>query len=609
MTDSACTPDLLAYPATVAELVDHRGESYPDADFLLGYSDGGLQSVVGREFKRRVLAASAHLRRLGVGQGDRVALLSNNKPGWGIAFCGVVYSGAVVVPIDPLLTPSEYGHILRASRARVLIAEQKVCLDVEEHRDRYPDLEQVVDLDAWDPAIPGRPVPDVDAPSTRPSPTDTCSILYTSGTTGKSKAVRLEHRNVVANIKQLYQRVHTGPGDTFVSVLPLFHTFESTCGFLMPLYSGARVIYAASLKSRDILAAIRDGEGTIILGVPLLYEKLLAGIRDAVKKQPALTRAAFSASLGVVRAGRAVLKADWGRGIFRGLRAKAGLSKMRIMMSGASALDPDVARGFHLLGLPLSQGYGLTETSPVDAVDFAGTENLRPASVGPCLWGTEVAVLEPDEEGRGELAFRGPQIMPGYLDNPEADAAVFFEADPPAVKSFGDRLFYAAGPGLELVPPEYRGRWFRTGDIGWLDAEGYVYIAGRKKNVIVTAAGKNVYPEEIEEKLARSPFVAECVVMGRRNEKTGREDVTVVIVPDFEHFELGAREKGYELDQHKIRETLRREVGRVNTELAPFKRIKDFQLRDEEFPKTSTRKVKRYLMEGEAVSAPPSGED
>ncbi|MCX7021537.1 MAG: AMP-binding protein [bacterium] len=609
MTESACVPDLLAYPTTVAELVDHRGESYPDADFLLGYFDGGLKSVGGREFARRVLAANAHLRGLGVEKGGRVALLSSNKPGWGIAFCGVVQSGAVVVPIDPLLTPSEYGHILRASRARILVAEEKFCLDVDEHRDRYPDLEHVIVLDAWDPALPGRPVPDVEPPATRPSPTDTCSILYTSGTTGKSKAVRLEHRNVVANIKQLYQRVHTGPGDTFVSVLPLFHTFESTCGFLMPLYSGARIIYAASLKSRDIMAAIRDGEGTLILGVPLLYEKLLAGIHDAVKKQPALKRAAFSASLGMVKAGRSVLKADWGRGIFRGLREKAGFGKMRIMMSGASALDPDVARGFHLLGLPLSQGYGLTETSPVDAVDFAGTENLRPASVGPCLWGSEVMVLEPDEEGRGELSFRGPQVMPGYLDNPEADAAVFFEADPPTVKNFSDRLLYAAGPGVDRVPPEHRKYWFRTGDIGWIDAEGYVYIAGRKKNVIVTAAGKNVYPEEIEEKLSRSPFIAECVALGRRNEKTGREDVAVVIVPDYEHFELNAREKGYALDQHKIRETLRREVGRVNEQLAPFKRIKDFQLRDEELPKTSTKKVKRYLMEGEAVPAPPSKGD
>jgi long-chain acyl-CoA synthetase len=605
MTEHDRTPDLRAYPATVAELVDHRAERYPDADFLLGYSDGGLKSVSGREFARRILSANVHLRDLGVEKGTRVALLSGNKPGWGIAFCGVVSSGAVVVPIDPLLTPSEYGHILRASRARVLVAEEKFCLDVEEHRDRYGDLEHVVNLDAWDPAVPGRPVPDVEAPPTRPSPTDTCSILFTSGTTGKSKAVRLEHRNVVANIKQLYERIHTGPGDTFVSVLPLFHTFESTCGFLMPLYSGARIIYAASLKSRDIVAAIRDGEGTIILGVPLLYEKLLAGIHDAVKKQPALKRVAFSASLGVVKAGRAVLKADWGRGIFRGLRAKAGFGRIRIMISGASALDPDVARGFSHLGLPLCQGYGLTETSPVDTVDFAGAGNLRPASVGPCLWGSEVAVLEPDEEGRGELCFRGPQVMPGYLDNPEADAAVFFEADPPEVTNHGDRPLYAAGPGVDLVPPEYRKYWFRTGDIGYLDADGYVYIAGRKKNVIVTAAGKNVYPEEIEEKLSRSPFIAECVVLGRRNSKTGREDVTVVIVPDYEHFELGAREKGYELDQHKIRETLRREVGRVNEQLAPFKRVKDFQLRDEELPKTSTKKVKRYLLEGEPVPAPP----
>jgi long-chain acyl-CoA synthetase len=199
--------------------------------------------------------------------------------------------------------------------------------------------------------------------------------------------------------------------------------------------------------------------------------------------------------------------------------------------------------------------------------------------------------------------------MPDYLDNPEADKAAFFEADPPAAINHGDRLLYAAGPGVDGVPPEHRGYWFRTGDVGWMDADGYVYIAGRKKNVIVTAAGKNVYPEEIEEKLSRSPFVAECVVLGRRIEGTNREDVVAIIVPDYEHFELGAREKGYALDQHKVRETLRREVGRVNEQLAGYKRIKDFQLRDERFPKTSTKKVKSYLLESEPVPAPPSRND
>ncbi len=599
MNDGRYTPDLRAYPTTVAELVNHREETYPETDFLLGYYVGELKTVGTDDFARRVRAVNAHLRQLGVEKGGRVALLSHNKPGWGICYCGVVLSGAVVVPIDHLLTSSEYGHILRASKVEVLIAEDKVYLDVRENQDHYPDLKHVVNLDDWELLDPAKSVPDLGDPPTRPEATDPCSILFTSGTTGKSKAVLLEHRNIIANLKQTYSRVYTGPGDTFVSVLPLFHTFECTCGFLMPLFSGARIIYAPSLKSRDIIGAIRDGEGTLMLGVPLLYEKMLAGIGNAVKKQPALKRAAFAASLGVVKAGRAVFKANWGKGIFRGLRAKAGMGKIRFFLSGAASLDPEVARGFNHLGFLIFQGYGLTETSPVDTVDFPDLRICRPASIGAVIWGAEVMIIEPDEEGLGELCFRGPQVMPGYLDNPEANEAVFFEADPPVEAALGKRLLYAAGPGVNQVPPEYRAKWFRTGDIGWIDSDGHVYIAGRKKNVIVTAAGKNVYPEEIEEKLSRSPFIAECVVMGRRINETNREDVVAVIVPDCVFFELNAQEKGYTIDQHKVHETLRREVRRVNDQLAGYKRIKDFQVRDEELPKTSTKKVKRHLLEGE----------
>jgi len=597
-------PDLTAYPRTVAELVERRAELLPDHDMVMGFVGEELRTTTGREFYARSLAVNARLRELGVDKGDRVALLAPNKPRWGICYSGVVASGAVVVPIDPLLTEHEYGHILRESRARVLLAHDRVAGDVEEHREDFPDLEAVIDIDGWPLLDPDTPTPEVEEPPTRPAPEDTCSILFTSGTTGQSKAVRLLHRNLVTNAKQLLERVYIDSRDTFVSVLPLFHTFECTCGLLLPLYSGARVIYTPSLKSRDIIRTIRAGEGSIMLGVPLLFEKLLAGIHSSIAKQPALKRAAFRASLGLVKLGRAVLQGRWGKGIFRGLRDKAGMAKLRLMISGAAALDPNVARGFEHLGLLLIQGYGLTETSPVTNANYPDFERAVPESIGPCLWGTEVLVYQPDEHGHGELCYRGPQVMPGYLDNAAANAAVFMDADIPADTELTGKTLYAAGPGVDEVPPEQRGPWFRTGDIGWIDAAGYPRIAGRQKNVIVTAAGKNVYPEQIEEYLSRSPFVAECVIMGRRQPDSNREDVVAVIVPDYEHFDLAAREKGYQLNQTKIRETLRREVGRINDQLASFKRIKDFVIREEEFPKTSTKKIKRYLLRTDVVEAP-----
>ena len=313
---------------------------------------------------------------------------------------------------------------------------------------------------------------------------------------------------------------------------------------------------------------------------------------------------AFHASLGLVKLGRAMLKGRWGKGIFRGLRDKAGLARLRLMISGAAALDPNVARGFEHLGLLLAQGYGLTETSPVTNVNHADFERAVPETIGPCLWGNEVLVRDPDEHGHGELCYRGPQVMPGYLDNPRADAAVFIEEPVPNEPELDGKLIYAAVPGLEETPDSERERWFRTGDIGWIGADGHPRIAGRSKNVIVTAAGKNVYPEQIEEPLSRSPFIAECVVMGRRLEGSNREDVVAIIVPDYEHFDLAAREKGYELNETKIRETLRREVTRINDELASFKRIKDFVICEEEFPKTSTTKIKRYLLGADYLDAP-----
>jgi len=606
MPENDLTPQLNEYPTTVAEMARRRGEKFPDLPMFKGRYDGEIKTINGKEFSRKVAAVNAHLRSLGVGKGDRVALLSPNKPGWGVCYCGIVYSGAVVVPVDHLLTEVEYGHILRASKAKVLIAAESTAADVKEKLDDLPNLERVIDIDSWDILHPDTPAPDAEEPPTKPDAEDTLAILFTSGTTGKSKAVRLLHRNVVINVKQVQNLGAFNTSDTFVSVLPLFHTFECTSGMLMPLYSGAAVMYTRSLKSREIIADIRDGDGTVIFGVPLLFEKILAGIHNAVKKQKAVKRAAFNAMLGMVKAGRAVLKATWGRKFFSGLREKAGLSKLRLMVSGAAPLDPNVAKGFENLGMLLAQGYGLTETSPVTNCNHPDFKLTKPETIGPCLWGTEAMVYKPDEDGHGELFFRGPQVMPGYLDNPTANEAVFIDHPIPENPQHSKILFYTAAPGVEEMPDTIRGKWFRTGDIGWIGTDGHIRISGRSKNVIVTAAGKNVYPEEIEEVMGRSPFVAECVAMGRKLEGSNREDVVLYVYPDFEYFELNAADRGYELTDDKIRETIRREVGRANDQLASYKRIKSFHLRDEEFPKTSTKKIKRFLFKEDLLNAPKS---
>jgi long-chain acyl-CoA synthetase len=515
-------------------------------------------------FYEMVMQAASALRKAGIGPGDKVAILSENRPAWGATYFAALFLKAVNVPLDALLKPPEWGYIIRDSGARVLVTSSKFYFDIEPLKESIESLEKIILMDEVDgvgylledksPMELKTPDADLD---------DLAAIVYTSGTMGLAKGVMLTHGNITGDIHGATQVLDLYSEDNFISILPIHHTFECTGGFLVPLSHGASITYARGLASRQIVEDIKSNKATILLGVPLVFEKMFAGLTRKVSQRPPFTRAVFKTIYGISRLLKKTLNFEAGSRLFHGLREKAGLSSLRLMISGGAPMSPEIAAAFNLLGFRFLQGYGLTESAPV--LTLNAINNYKNNSIGKALPGVQIKIVDQDDQGVGELVARGPMIMRGYYKNEKATAEVL------------------------------RDGWLYTGDLGWVDDEGFYYVTGRKKNVIVTPGGKNVFPEEIEFELAKSPYILESLVVGQSTESSGGEEIKAIIVPELEYFSARAAEKNISLSEKYIEKTIKIEVARQCEPLADYKRVKYIVLRDEDFEKTSTRKVKRYL--------------
>ena len=540
---------------TLQSLIERLRDNHPDVVAFRIKRDGDYVEFTRGEVAQRAAVLGAHLASLGVQPGDRVGLLSDNQPEWGMAYLSIVGHGMTAVPIDRLLKPGEYQRILVDSGARAIIVSGGFIEDVRKIKDSLPNLEHILHLEDTVHQEQNGVAPDYVA-----DPDDLAVLIYTSGTTGQPKGVMLSHKNIMTNVVSCTQSISFSRGDNFLSVLPMHHTFECTAGFLAPIYEGAAVTYVGSLKSRDIIDTMRDTQATIMLAVPLLYEKMHAGILRKIKTQPPHLKTILNLSMSVVKVAEKFNK-KIGRAVFRSLREKGGFGSIRFFISGAAALPPEVAQGFERLGMVILQGYGLTEASPVVSVNQF--DSPKHDSVGRLISGVEVKVLNPDETGVGELMVRGDNVMLGYYKNTEATAEVLKDG------------------------------WLYTGDSGWVDEDGHIHIAGRLKNVIVTKAGKNIYPEEIEGELLLSPYIAEVLVFGAVKASSGEEYVKAIVVPDYKYLE----QENMDTDEAFLTALLDQEIRERCANLADYKRVKEFELRKEEFPKTSTRKIKRFLLQ------------
>ncbi len=378
-------------------------------------------------------------------------------------------------------------------------------------------------------------------------------LLFTSGTTEMAKAVMLSHKNISENLMNMCSMLYIDERDVFLSVLPIHHTYECTCGFLCQLYRGSTIAYCEGL--RHIVKNVKESKCTVMLGVPLIFESMYRQIMNQAVKQKG--KKAIKFAIGLSNALRAV-HIDIRQKLFKQIHEALG-GDIRLFISGAAGIDPQVAKGFREIGFNLVQGYGLTECAPIVALNR--DVNYKDDAAGLPLPNLQVETHEPDEDGIGEIKCKGSSVMLGYYENPEATGKVI------------------------------RDGWFYTGDLGFIDREGFVHITGRKKNVIITGNGKNVFPEEIETILNRSPYVKESLVYGKGN-SDGDTVICVRIVPETEKI-------NEEIEQGTapgatVEEIIGHEIKKVNQQLVSYKHIKNFALQEEEFIKTTTKKIKRF---------------
>ncbi len=552
---------------TIAEMFERSASEFSDTVlFRMRAADGkSWREYTYRESLEIVRKLAYVLKeRFGLQPGMHAAVIGENRPEWAFSYLAIQWAGGVVVPIDARLTPTEIRHILDHSGSHLILAQEKYVSSILDFQSSVPALKHVISQDPY-PEVPDlwglvREAGGLLDRVPR-SLDDLALILYTSGTTGSSKGVMLTHRNVMTNVSDIYQTIPFQPGERVFSVLPIHHVFEGTAGFLTPIYGGLSITYSRSIfRPREMRADMVDTRPHMFLVVPLLLEKIVMGIFREVKNAPPARRAIFWTLWNLSRlSGRRL-----GKVLFRPVRAKLGLDELKYLVSGGAALPPWVAEALETMGFPLIQGYGLSETAPVLTVN--PPEAPRNESVGMALPSVEIRIVNPNEEGIGEIAARGPNVMQGYYKNPEATQ--------------------------EILDAE---GWLYTGDMGYLDADDYLHITGRKKYVIVSKGGKNIYPEEVENVLGQSPYIEEILCLGYKT-PDGDEEIHVIIYPNYENLDAYFKEKGVANPRPEdVEEVIRQELRQYSKELAPYKRPRTFSIREEEFEKTTTRKIKRFL--------------
>ncbi len=494
----------------------------------------------------------------------KIAIIGENSYKWVVTYLAVANGTGVIVPLDKELTGIEIRNLLERAKVDAIVfsgkMKKKLIADIE----AVGGIDIKIDMDAkedeesiirWDSLLEeGKALLDggdkrfVEAVIDREA---MCTLLFTSGTTGQSKGVMLSHKNISANVYNMskYVNIRTGGG---LSVLPMHHTYELTCHVFTAIYQGVFVAICEGL--RYIQPNLKESGASVMLGVPIVFETMhkkvwkqaeASGAADKMKKMMALSRRTKMFNQPKVM-----------RKVFDKIHSSLG-GNIDLFIAGGAAINPDVIRDYEALGIPMIQGYGMTENAPIIAVnkDYYSKAD----SVGMPLPGTEVKIIDQDEEGVGEIIVKGPSVMIGYYDNPEATEEVLKDG------------------------------WLYTGDYGRFDDEGFLYLCGRKKFVIVTKNGKNIFPEEIEALLMEEPFIEEVLVYGTVDKSDGDVIVRAEVFPNYD----ALKEQLGEITEDGIKDAIKACIENVNDKMPTYKRVKRFKLREEEFEKTSTRKIKR----------------
>lgn len=563
--------------ADLKQTLETATELYPDnvCYYQIMKGDKEFSAVTYREALKQIRGLGTALINIGL-KDAHIGVIGQNCYEWAESYNAIVGGVGVVVPLDRELCQEDLENLCIEGEIEAVICCSdkyynlfkeikdgkktglKVVIGVnkEEHENPKKGLyswnllreEGMKMVDAGDRSF-------IDA---RIRNTDMAVIIFTSGTTGVAKGVMLTHKNLVHEFFQTYPYNLATSNDIFFSVLPIHHTFECTCSMLSSMYLGAAIAFCRGLKyiSKDMQMI----KPTYMEAVPLIYEKFYNSIIKALKKQGRYKKLKTLFALNKITSKIGI---NISRSAVEKIREQFG-GRMRMFIAGGAKVDPDVLEFFRNLGIPTLQGYGLTETSPIVALNPDKDKYMRNDSAGRLLYGTECKIDDPDENGNGEICFRGPQVMLGYYNNPEATAAAMEDG------------------------------WFHTGDLGHLDKDNYVYITGRKKNVIIAGNGKNVFPEELEEKLMRSKYIEECMVWADESgEETGSKGIYVTLKIDRENVSelLGDDIE----DADAVYKVIDMEVDKVNENLPDWKSVKHIRIRTKDFIKTTGMKIKRFV--------------
>lgn len=548
------------------DMLEQTGKKYGDCTAFLLQEEKGVKTITHKEFRKQIDYLGTALIEMGL-KDKKIAIISENRYEWEVAYLAIVAGTGVVVPLDKALPENEIESLIIRSEVEAIIYSEKysecmakiqkqgntkikyfISMDLEQNEFNKYSQKEIIKKGKELFESGNREFVDAKVDNEKMS-----IMLFTSGTTSNSKAVMLSHKNICTNIMDIRNVFELDENDIMLSFLPLHHTFECTVGFLYPISIGCAIVFSQGV--RHIADELKNFQITAIICVPVvfekMYEKLLKGI-EAKGKMPTVKKG--------IKISNALLKVgiDIRKKLFKEIHENLG-GKLRLMVAGGAALDKNTEKGFNELGFNLAQGYGLTETSPVISAEL--TNQKRLGSIGKKFPSVDVKIDNPNEDGVGELIVKGDSVMLGYFKNDKANEEAFTEDG-----------------------------WFKTGDLAKIDKDGYIFISGRKKFVIILKNGKNIYPEEIESLIDKSDLINESMVFGMP-EKDGDVTLSVKVVYNKENIE---KEFG-NISVEEIRNKIWSWIKEVNKTMPKYKYIKNLILTDEELVKTTTLKIKRKV--------------
>ena len=551
---------------SIQDMILRSAKEYGDKIALEDLTNTPISSVTFRQLHDYIIRFGKALFDIGLKERDHIAVISENRVQWSLTYLTSMCFNLVAVPIDKGLNQNEILNIIHESDVKAIVFSDTFEPLMKEKRDSLLNLKYYINMDAKDDrggiySMP-RMIEKQNASIEKLpfiNPEEMSEIIFTSGSLGRAKGVMLSQKNLASNLMAMTSMIEIGPADRFLSVLPIHHKYECTCGLLCPLYAGGSAHYARSLKT--VVDDLQKVKATILLGVPLLYDKMFKKIYKGIQEDK-LKSKIVPPLVSITNILQTIGWKSSKKLVFKELHEKFG-GHIRLFIAGGAAPDPKVAKGLRELGFNFVQGYGLTETSPIAALNRL--YSFKDNAAGLPLPGLQIKINEPNESGIGEIYIKGDSVMLGYYKN------------------------------QKLTEEAFDNGWFKTGDIGFFDEDGFLHINGRKKNVIISKNGENVFPEEIEDILNRSPFVQESMVYGEQDDKH-TEIIAVQIVTDAEAFIEYSEKNKVAITPELVNEKIAEAVKETNKELPAFKQIRKFYVRDSEFEKTTTQKIKRFLV-------------